>query len=191
MHWNYFQVCRDHVKRYEKIALKIEGYRNADEEQHINDMNIAEAYAQRERSVVIPIVFAAMCLEAFIFDYGASNRSNSFVKDHIDKLEVPSKLLVLTELITGKPFPKDSQAYEKLKQLVKDRNKLIHFKSKGIPIGELDKVTAWHDEMNKYLKDAMYNAYETVTEVMKEMDKLHDNKTNYYLTYITDAECYA
>ncbi|ODB95258.1 hypothetical protein A3197_18070 [Candidatus Thiodiazotropha endoloripes] len=191
MHWNYFQVCRDHIKKYEATEQEIEKYRASDQETHIIEMNVAAAYSRRERSVVIPIVFSAMCLEAFIYDYGATKLSGSFVKNHIDKLEVPSKYVVLTKLVTGKQFDTNGQAYEKLKTLIKDRNQLVHFKSKGFSFEELEKVQHWHEEMNTKLKAAMYNAYDAVIEVMKEMDRLHENSTNYYLTYITEAECHA
>lgn len=125
MHWHYFQVCRDHINRYESIDDEINKYRNSGEESHIIEMNVSAAYARRERAVVIPIVFAAMCLEAFLYDYGAKHRSANYVRSHIDKLDVPSKLVVLTELITGKSFPTTSQAYERLKRLIKDRNNLV------------------------------------------------------------------
>jgi len=191
MHWHYFQVCRDHIKMYESAEIEIEGYRNSGQERHIIEMNISAAYSRRERAVVIPIVFAAMCLEAFIYDYGAKKLSGRFVRDHIDRLEIPSKLVLLTELVTGKRFPTDSQAYEGLRKLVNDRNKLVHFKSKVFKASEFQKIDQWHEGMNKDLRSAMYNAYKTVIEVMKELDKLHNNNTNYYQEYITDAECHA
>lgn len=191
MHWHYFQICRDHLKVYENTEIEIEKYRGSDQEKHIIEMNVSAAYSKRERAVVISIIFAAMCLEAFIYDYGAKQLSGSFVRDHIDKLEISSKLVLLTELVTGKRFPTDSQAYEGLKKLVRDRNRLVHFKSKEFKSNELQKLEKWHEDMNKELRKAMYNAYETVIAVMKELDILHNNKTNYYQKYITDAECYA
>ena len=68
---------------------------------------------------------------------------------------------------------------------------LVHFKSKEFSSTDIYGIENWHDEMNSSLKDAMYNAYETVLAVMKELDKLYENKTSYFLEYITDAECHA
>jgi len=191
MHWHYFQVCRDHVTRYEAIEAKIKDARNSTGDRHIVEMNIAAESSQRERSVVIPIVFAAMCLEAFIFDYGAQHLSKSYVSDHIDKLEMPSKFVVLSELVSGKKFPTSSHAYERLVQLVKDRNSLVHFKSKGFSFAELQELAKWHEEMNAKLRTGMYNAYKCVLEVMKEMYNLHKNQTNYFATFAADAEYHA
>jgi replicative superfamily II helicase len=191
MHWNYFNICRENIKSYEAVESQIQGYKSSGEEKHIIAMNIAAAYSRREKYVVVPIVFAAMCLEAFIYDYGASCLSGKYVRDHIDRLEVPSKFVVLTQLVTGKKFPTDSMAYEKLKTLVKDRNKLIHYKSKKFDSNDFEGIGKWHLKMNDWLKASMYNAHSAVIEVMKEFDKLHDYKTKYHEIYTTDAECHA
>lgn len=189
MHWLYFQVCSDHLEQYVKVGEEIDRIRNSGDKLHIIEEKLSEAYSKRERAVIVSVIFAALCLEAFIYDYGADHRTGNYVKNHIDKLDVPSKLVVLTELVTGKPFPTDSQAYGHLKKLIKDRNYLVHFKSKEFSSSDFKGREQWHEDMQSRLLRMMYNATATVTEVMKEIDSLHENKTSYYMNII-DAKCY-
>jgi len=191
MHWEYFQICRENYKEYNLVEEEIDGHRLSHDEEHIKQLNISALYSRRERIVLLPIIFGAMCLEAFIYDYGAQYLSDAFVKKHLDKLELPSKFLIITKLVTGNEFPTDSQAYEGLVKLKTDRNKLIHFKSKTYSVMEMEKVEQWHHDMNLFLKKAMMNSYDTVLNVMSELDKLHDEKTNYYAAFEADAECNA
>lgn len=191
MHWEYFQICRENYKEYSLIDDKMDDHRNSDDEEHIKQLNIASLYSRRERIVLLPIIFGAMCLEAFVYDYGAQHLSGSFVKKHVDKLELPSKFIILTKLVTGNDFPTDSQAYEGLVKLKEDRNKLVHFKSKTYSVIEMAKIEQWHENMNVFLQQAMTNAYNTVLNVMQELDKLHDNKTNYHAAFEADTECHA
>lgn len=76
----------------------------------------------------IAIVFSALAVEGYIYDYAARNLADNFVKD-IDKLSVESKFIVVTKIITGKDFPKGERAFDLLKQLIKNRNRIVHSKS--------------------------------------------------------------
>ena len=192
IHWHYFQICRDKVKEYENIEKEIEKYRKTSKDPYVRETHekIADAYSRRERAVVIPIVFGAMCLEAFIYDYGANHISEKYMKEHLDKLSIPSKFLIVSRLVTGKQFPTDSQAYKGLVKLKKDRNSLVHFKSRHFSNSQVTELEEWHLNKNTELKAAMYNAYNTVPKVMDELDKLHGGSTNYKQA-ITNTKCYA
>lgn len=187
----YYQTCREHVQKYEAICKEMDNLESSEEERHIIELNLAVLYEKRERSVTIPIVYSAMCLEAFIYDYGASHLSDSFMKNHIDKLDLPSKYVIVTKLATGNDFPKQTQAYEGLQKMAKDRNKLVHFKSRKYDINDIKGIMDYHDEMNEYLRDALYSAYHTVEKTLTEIDKLHENKTNYCDAVMRETECHA
>ena len=128
-----------------------------------------------------------MCLEAFIFDYGATYLSKKFVTDHIDKMETPSKFIIVSKLVTGKSFPTDSQAYEGLRKLVKDRNRLVHYKAKKPKSERLES----QKEMYEFLKVSLSNAFETVLAVAKEIDDLHGKKTHYHSSFMYFDQCHA
>ncbi len=189
MHWHYFQICQDKVKEYETIEAELKTFNRSasDPYDKEKELKIAKAYSIRERAVVIPIVFGAMCLEAFIYDYGADHISGKYMKDHLDKLNLPSKFVVVSKLVTGKQFPTDSQAYEGLVKLKEDRNSLVHFKSKHFSDQEVLEIESWHSGMNTKLRGAMYNAFNTVPKVMEELDILHEGLSNYKKS-ITDTK---
>jgi len=191
LHGEYYQICRNHVEEYEEICKEMERHRSSNDEQHIIDMNIASLSEKRERATLIAIVFAAMSLEAFVYDYGADRLSGTFMKNHIDKLELPSKFIVLSRITVGKVFPTDSQAYEGLRKLVKDRNRLVHYKSRAFAAQEPQKLYEYYEEMNIYLEDAMRNAYKTVENILREMDQIHDHQTRFLDDVLSIGTCHA
>lgn len=90
-----------------------------------------------EDSSYITIVFSAMSVEAYIFTYGARYLGSGFFGKHLDKLGTIDKWILVPQLITGKQFPRDRHAFSLLKQLVKERNDLVHFKSRRIQVHDL------------------------------------------------------
>ncbi len=82
------------------------------------------------RYFLLQYLFAAMCLESFIYEYAASNFSDTYAKKYLDKLDLVSKWVVIPRLVLGKEFPKDSQSFEHLKEIRSERNNLVHSKSR-------------------------------------------------------------
>ena len=78
---------------------------------------------------MITIVFAALAVEGYLYDYAARNLSGKFIREHLDNLKTVSKWLVIPKLVTGKDFPKGGKAFQLLKQLIENRNFLAHSKS--------------------------------------------------------------
>ena len=48
----------------------------------------------------------------------------------MDKLDLISKWVIVPKLVLGREFPRDSQAFEYLINIKKERDKLVHSKSK-------------------------------------------------------------
>lgn len=78
---------------------------------------------------VISLAFSALAIEAYIYDYAARKLTDNFAKLHLDKLDLVSRWVVIPKLVTGKDFPKDEQAFCLLKQLIQNRNYIVHNKS--------------------------------------------------------------
>jgi len=124
------------------------------------------------KSSLIVIVFSAMAIEAYIYDYAARNLGDAFVKDHLDKLDTLSKWIVIPELITGRELPRHQKWFELLKKLIKARNSIIHYKSFEGPRASTD--------IQQYLKKQEANSeflYETARQSILLLDQLADKIT--------------
>lgn len=181
----YLRICKEHHDRYERSCKKFMECQKQVSElrgKGIESIGLERAMARddieaMEQSHAIVIVFAAMCLEAFIYDYAAYNFSGKFVKNYIDKLDLKSKWVVTPQLVTGKKFDTDSQAFELLVKLVGYRNKLVHAKSKIRPTcHELKKWTQGKKTGEEDLLTMVKNSCKAIKELLRELDKLDDRR---------------
>lgn len=171
----FFRICRESYKNYEKWYTKLvheSGKRRGLGASHWFDcMGIVEIMEEHRSSAV---VFGVMCLEAFIYDYAATNFSGKYTQKYLDSLDFIAKWVVIPKLVTGKDFPRESQAFEHLGKLANERNKLVHPKSKRQPRNDEE----WEKLIETYQKDEMpkkrLNPYETVVEVLTELRKLDE-----------------
>lgn len=83
---------------------------------------------------LIALVFSALAIEGYIYDYAARKLSDSYVSTHLDRLDVVSKYVIVPKLVTGKDFPKDGRAFQLLKQLIQNRNYIVHNKSAKVVV---------------------------------------------------------
>ncbi|HKK89264.1 MAG TPA: hypothetical protein VJ917_10460 [Saprospiraceae bacterium] len=121
-----------------------------------------------------------MCLEAFIYSYAEKHLGKSYTKQHIEKLSIESKFMVVPRLVTGNEIDKSGQGYEKLKKLVSDRNKIVHFKSMN------DFLT--HES---FLPSSMANGLESIIELMREFERIHPEEKTYFRGVPVMGECFA
>lgn len=56
------------------------------------------------------IVFAALCLEAAIFDYAAVHLGDAYVRDHLDKIDLLSKWVVVMRFVSDHEYQKGYRA---------------------------------------------------------------------------------
>ena len=131
----------------------------------------AEARNRRDESGHIVIVFSSMCLEAIINHYAIIKLSKSYFENHLDRINIKNKWILIPKLILNKDFNKDSQAYEFLDKLIKNRNDLVHYKSRILKITpELKKQKEEEEkEFIQNVKDAINSIY-LVTEALYKMD---------------------
>jgi len=79
-----------------------------------------------------------MAIEAFINEFGITNFSGSYFKNHLDKLSLMSKLVIIPKLAKKTELDSDSQLFQDVKWLIEFRNQLVHFRSKRRNITEID-----------------------------------------------------
>lgn len=83
------------------------------------------------REFLVQHLFAAMCLEAFIYDYAATSFTDTYTHKYLDKLDLVAKWVVIPKLVLGIEFPRDTQPFEHLRAIKKERDKLVHSKSRA------------------------------------------------------------
>ena len=132
---------------------------------HIELDPIEEA---RDQACIIDVVFTAMYFEAFIYDYSASCLGDRYSNEHLDKLDFLSKWLVIPKLVTGKEISKSGQAYESLKRLHKDRNSLVHLKSKALNF-EHDAITDYLRSREEDVERSTANCRLALKQVVAEL----------------------
>lgn len=166
----YFSICRESYQEFKKYDAVLKA-----------EIKVALGGAfgllipgeQRAKYWVKAIVFGALCLEAFIYDYAAHNFSDKYAKKYLDKLDLRSKWVVIPKLVTGKEFPRECQAFEHLVKLVEARNDLVHAKSRRMPSNDKE----WQRLIEDFKKKkgfAELNPYETIIEVLTELRNLDD-----------------
>ncbi|MEW6492181.1 MAG: hypothetical protein AB1589_06660 [Cyanobacteriota bacterium] len=115
-------------KMLEPLSEKLASL-TGDDADYCRDVEIGSVKNKLSNYCLVTIVFAALAVEGYIYDYAARNLSDRFVDQHLDRLDVVSKWVVIPNLITGQDFPKEGNAFRLLKQLIKNRNYIVHNKS--------------------------------------------------------------
>lgn len=100
-------------------------------EWYLEDQKIRPKMKHNE---LIAITFAAMFLECIIWDYAAVNTSQSLTEDFLSNISLVGKWKVIPKLVNNdKNINIDHKAIALLKKLVKERNNILHSKSKAVP----------------------------------------------------------
>jgi hypothetical protein len=186
IHAMYYAIAKHHAQRYHELDRELNELQTrgiAEEELGKASREINDCYEERERGAVISITFAGMSLEAFFYDYAAEALGDSFVRQHLDRLDLKSKFLVYPRLVCGQSPEKDHHAYSSLDSLVSLRNELVHFKSQGFPLEQIHKASEFHEQLNQRPNTGVDNAVRCVMSVMAELDRLH-GKDSFYQSRI-------
>jgi hypothetical protein len=105
----------------------------SEDEIYLFETKIRNLELERDKHSLIAIIFSAIAIEAYIYDYAARHLTDAYVRDHIDKLDTISKWVVVPRLITGREMPRRQKWFGLLKGLIKTRNSLVHHKSSQVP----------------------------------------------------------
>lgn len=180
---HYYRICAAQVSAYQTLDANL----RKPTPSRLSPAKIKAAlyekeqqYENREQCAVIGIAFAGMCLEAFFYDYAASRLGDTYTKEHLDKLDLPSKLLIVPSLVCGESIDKSSDVFAKVKRLSKDRNCLVHFKSKRFDASDLKSADGFHAQLNTKFRAALGNGIDAIQAVMKALDKLHGTPDQYF-----------
>ena len=172
----YFHSCREHYEDFKKYSVQLGPKLSMLRQGKCRAPEVFLVLNNIERYWASAVVFGAMCLEAFIYDYAATYFSDTYVRRYLDKLDLKAKWVVIPKLVTGKKFPTGSKAFQNLHRLVSERNLLVHHKSKPSKKNLVEVVTMAAEYKDKIAKTrTKLNPYEAVVAVLTELRKLEDD----------------
>lgn len=140
----YFEICSEAYTSMERARAEFKKLRERHERQP-KDSNELYRLEQKRRDLLgeipkqesVAIAFAAICLEACIWDYAACNTSQKKAKDNFGSLNLVAKWAVIPQLLCGSDITKrkigGTFLLDKLRKLKDARNELVHPKSKPLP----------------------------------------------------------
>lgn len=180
----YRSIAEENYERFEELQSKLESARsksrsirsecddpeNPPIEYHEAVRHEIDLRGERDKCAVQVVVFAAMYLEAFIYDFAAWKESDSYIKKYLDGLDFISKWVVIPRLVIGEEIPRGSQAMELLVELKSNRNRLVHLKSRSAPAGE--KLAEYMKQEEERTVSSARNAHKAILEVEKELKKI-------------------
>ena len=188
--YNNVKACKAQLKvlysRLEAIEkIEIQNDDLLEEETRIISQ-LEEIERKIEYDSISSIVFSALTVEAYIYDYGARKLGDSFVKDHLDKLDTISKIVVISQLILCEKFPKDNMIYCRLKDLIKERNSLVHYKSSKKKLVSIRSSLDKRDEEFVNLIKIGINAFETLRDFIKFIFSIDQNEEHQFMFIIDE-----
>jgi hypothetical protein len=181
--YTYSTIAREHLSSIEQL---INDYTQAwdklqkatsEEDKLEKAVEVMTLGLDIEKKSLIVITFSAMAIEAYIYDYALEHFSANFTEKFLDKLDTVSKWVIIPQLVTGKEFPRDGQAFQLLKELVVERNKIIHHKSVVFPEDTLmqqERMLEIRDKRSE-LPDKARKAIKTLDILADEIHKLDNN----------------
>jgi len=135
----FSQIARESHKRVialqSQISKTVKSFSSSssEDEGYIYETEIRKLELEKDKHSLIAIIFSAIAIEAYIYDYAARHLTDAYVRDHVDKLDTISKWVVIPKLITGRELPRHHKWFGLLKGLIKTRNSIIHHKSSQLP----------------------------------------------------------
>lgn len=178
----YFDICRDNYQRFEEYRSQYTAMGGRLRRKDFLSPDWIQCFRlgiKMFEHKVIATVFGALCLEAFIYDYAAIHFSDTHTRKYLEKVGFISKWVIIPKLVTRRDFPTDSQAFELLVKLNKERDRLVHAKSKPMPSKDEIKKMVEEGKRVKFLfeegsKSHELNPYQIVIEVLNKLRKLEN-----------------
>lgn len=167
----YYEICEDNYRQYQRDRAELIE-RKKQSPKHWDDLIVCGQAALNHGTK--SVIFAGLCLEAFIYDYAARRFSNSYVDNFLDKLNLVAKWVVIPKLVLDKEFPRDTQAFERLVKLKKARDSYVHAKSKQEPASDEERARML-EELEEKETENFENSYIAVKEVLAQLRELEED----------------
>lgn len=141
-----FEICKEEFYQWKTVDDEINKMKNSGKhfnfvkigknlipiEEYIEEKKINEMKIHWNKSYMKTIIFLAIYLEAFIYDYGATRLGGIYMEEKLDKLDLISKWKKIPNLVTKNKIRTDDHKFGFLQKIIKQRNNFVHNKSKDI-----------------------------------------------------------
>ena len=157
LHFVYAEAAEKSYCDYVRLSHQIEAYGCIEYDENLQNLNYDKTIAGLQT-----VVFSAMCFEAAIYDFASIYLGDDYVRDHLDKLDVLSKWLVVMRFISGIEIPKGVAPYGALKNLVAERNRLVHSKSEPMDMGNRERQIARMLKRESEFENGVHNSIRAI-----------------------------
>jgi hypothetical protein len=191
----YSEIVRENAQKMASVEVQIIALKN--QISKTNDVDappdlISELIALEDnlaKHASIVIVFSAIAIESYFYDYAARHLSDNFVQNYLDKLDMIGKLVVIPRLITGKELPRNKKWFSLAKNIVKARNLIVHSKSSDFPTATTEGVQQHLKKIesidNLYLQSAR-EAIELLDILVVELSTLNPDEAIWVEGYLAE-----
>lgn len=135
----------------------------------------------------VTIVFSAITIEAYIYDYAARHFSDSYVQNYVDKMDTISKWVIVPRLITGRELPRNHRWFQLIKSLISERNSIVHSKSSSPPTAPRDAKT-YVDKIldrNESIPEKARQAVELLDILVDKIIEVDPDEAPWVKSYLT------
>lgn len=131
----HFQKYTEYLKQYNELTSNKEQWDILSKTLEQNELYFT-LFREKQKNAIISIVFLGMSVEGLINEYGFRNLGELKFNE-LDKGSFIDKIINIYNEVTGQQFPKGTQLYQNLNDLISVRNTLVHSKSIELNVEEL------------------------------------------------------
>ena len=125
-----FKSYEQHLKELDRL-MKIGSFTSDGVIIYDEQEEIMTTENEIKKDLIKSIIFLNSFLESYFFELSDIVLGASYTKNHIEKMDLLSKIAIIPKLAFGKEFDRSKHYWSSLKSLVKWRNKIIHAKTKN------------------------------------------------------------
>ncbi|MDX8552064.1 hypothetical protein MK851_00280 [Tenacibaculum sp. 1B UA] len=160
-------------KKNDSIAQSDEGLFPPIEKIRLS-IRISTLEKEKYKSSIEGIIILASYYEALINEIGRIELGSKYY-ENLDKLKVSAKWEIVLKLIYSESLQTDSQYYESMIKIIKERNDLVHYKTKTIENPTLRETKKGYEIANQRMS-IFTNAIETLTQFHNDILKIDCSK---------------
>lgn len=165
-HYVYAEASEKGYSEYLQASSEMETIGDVEHDEKLEDIR-----RRRDVSGLQAIVFSAMSFEAAIYDFASVHLGDDYVRDHLDRLDVLSKWLVVLRFVAGVELPKGEAPYAALKSLVFERNRLVHAKSEFYDFESQERQFAKVVKRKREFEANVHNSFRALVLMSLYLDK--------------------